>query len=58
MGHDLEMSHQEKIGEIEERERMILANLNRCAKRARWQEMSSRIDPLKRDEVKIVLFVK
>jgi hypothetical protein len=52
------MSHLEKIGEIEEREIMILANLNRCAKRARWQEMSSRIDPLKRDEVKIVLFVK
>jgi hypothetical protein len=37
---------------------MILANLNRYAKRAREQEMSSRIHPLKRDEVKTVLFVK
>jgi hypothetical protein len=52
------MSHLHKIGEILERGRIILANLNRCAKRARWQEMSSIIDPLKRDEAKIVLFVK
>jgi hypothetical protein len=56
--NDLEMSHLHKIGEILERGRIILANLNRCAKRARWQEMSSIIDPLKRDEAKIVLFVK
>jgi hypothetical protein len=35
MGNYLVMGHQEKIRENEERERMILANINRYAKRAR-----------------------
>jgi hypothetical protein len=43
--NDHDMNHLQKIGGIEEREGMILVNLNRCARRARYQEMSSRIDP-------------
>jgi hypothetical protein len=43
---------------FKKRERMTLANLNKCTKRARQKKMSGRIDRLKRDGVKIVLVVK